>query len=314
MAGIQIMAFRFFRPRPQRLIAHLSGLPGKSFTDKQDELYKLYDCCGDDVKSETTNGKRFTSHVSPFMAVDEWDELLDRLILKIWNEKGLPEKLDKAMVQAFAAEFVKALMEGLGEFTDTDSEPNKEFIDRLTNDVWQFSAAKTYQQMKDITQLLVDGAGKLRTYRDFKFEAGKINEEYVGPWLQAEYNNAVAASQMGAKWQTIWKDKKALPYLRYDTVGDNRVRPDHQQMEGIIRRVDDPFWKTHFPPNGWNCRCDVRQLDEGIETDLSKLSIPDVPPMFLFNAGIEGMIFPKNHPYYDGLPKNISKQVKEIQL
>ena len=53
---------------------------------------------------------------------------------------------------------------------------------------------------------------------------------------------------------------KIAPYWRY--VHDDSVRhprPEHKAWgdAGLTLRYDDPFWETHFPPNGWGCMCRV---------------------------------------------------------
>ncbi len=52
-----------------------------------------------------------------------------------------------------------------------------------------------------------------------------------------------------------------MPYLMYDAINDSRVRPSHLALDGVIRPVGDPFWKTHTPPLGHRCRCTLRALD-----------------------------------------------------
>jgi SPP1 gp7 family putative phage head morphogenesis protein len=49
---------------------------------------------------------------------------------------------------------------------------------------------------------------------------------------------------------------------RYATVGDDRVRPSHAELEGVTLPKDDPFWQRFWPPNGYNCRCTVIPLTE----------------------------------------------------
>lgn len=53
---------------------------------------------------------------------------------------------------------------------------------------------------------------------------------------------------------------KATPYWRY--VHNDSVlspRPQHKAWgdSRLTLRHDHPFWQTHFPPNGWGCRCRV---------------------------------------------------------
>ena len=50
----------------------------------------------------------------------------------------------------------------------------------------------------------------------------------------------------------------ARPYWRY--VHNDSVlhpRPLHVSWDGLVLKHDDPWWRTHFPPGGWGCRCRV---------------------------------------------------------
>ena len=61
--------------------------------------------------------------------------------------------------------------------------------------------------------------------------------------------------------------------LQYVTAGDEKVRDDHAILDGVVADINDPFWNTYYPPNDWNCRCDVIQL-----------SNPDAPATDLEDA------------------------------
>lgn len=51
---------------------------------------------------------------------------------------------------------------------------------------------------------------------------------------------------------------KLRPYWRYKHA-DNVANPRQQHVawNGLTLPHDHPFWKTHFPPNGWGCGCRV---------------------------------------------------------
>jgi len=95
--------------------------------------------------------------------------------------------------------------------------------------------------------------------------------------LQIIYDTNLSTAYAAGHWQAIVTNAKYRPYLMYDAVDDDRTRPQHRAWDNLVLRWDDPWWRTHYPPNGWRCRCSVIQLSE---RDLRKLgkSGPDDAP------------------------------------
>lgn len=227
----------------------------------------------------------------------------------------MPEEIDKALTKFFASEFWKAVQQGYGMNLDdiTINTPDHVLLQKLQENVYQFAAAKNHAQLKALSQALLDDEGNLRSFTDFRTAAAEVNNEFVNVWLKAEYNFAVASAQMASKWKMIEQTKDALPLLQYETVGDERVRLEHQELEGVVQPVDSTFWDIYYPPNGWGCRCDVRQLASGKITPMENIVLPEkMPDLFKFNSGKRGVAFPPGHPYYDGLPAEVKKQGLEI--
>lgn len=79
------------------------------------------------------------------------------------------------------------------------------------------------------------------------------------------YNTNILTSYAAGRWQQLNDPEllKARPYWRYvhsDFVSN--PRPQHKAWgdAGLTLPHDHPFWKTHFPPNGWGCRCSVKAV------------------------------------------------------
>lgn len=78
--------------------------------------------------------------------------------------------------------------------------------------------------------------------------------------LRTIFETNIRMSYAHGRWQRIQRVKDTRPYLRYVAVLDGRTRPQHRAWHGTVLPVDHPFWETHYPPNGWGCRCLVMQL------------------------------------------------------
>ena len=238
--------------------------------------------------------------------------------MDVWKAKRMPSKLNKDVTTHFASTLWKGVEEGYGAALDSFDfdTPDYLMLRRLKDSVWHFSAAKNYAQLKALSEALVDDKMKLRSWRDFKEEAYKINQDHVGRWLKAEYEMAVASSQMASTWTRFQENAKELPLLRFDAVNDNRTTEICKSLDGVIRLISDTFWSIYFPPNHWGpCRSDVQQLANGQITPASEIITPEkMPEMFKTNLADKGIVFPDGHPYYIGNPAFVKEQARAIQM
>lgn len=74
------------------------------------------------------------------------------------------------------------------------------------------------------------------------------------------YDVNTRAAYNAGRYAQMMNTADAFPYWQYVAVMDSRTRPAHAALNLMVFRFDDPFWKTHYPPNGWRCRCRVRAL------------------------------------------------------
>ncbi|WP_020185940.1 phage minor head protein [Methylopila sp. 73B] len=78
--------------------------------------------------------------------------------------------------------------------------------------------------------------------------------------LQTIFWSNMNAARAAGQWDRIQRTKAALPFILYVRTTANEPRQQHLAWVGVILPADDPFWRTHFPPNGWRCKCTVRQI------------------------------------------------------
>jgi len=235
-----------------------------------------------------------------------------RIAKLIYNGKLKEGDIDPKLATLVAEKLKEAIMEGFGKnLTDLDpGNPDYEMLKNLEKNVYAFSAAKNYQQLKDMTRALSDESGNIRTFTEFRNIVQNINYQYNADWLQTEYNTAINSATTASRWVEFEQNKESMPLLEYVTAGDDRVRPEHQELNHVKKNIDDPFWDMYYPPNGFNCRCTVDQLTSGAETPDHKIKYPEVTPMFQVNLAKQGLAFPANHPYFDGVPDEVLQSLK----
>lgn len=99
------------------------------------------------------------------------------------------------------------------------------------------------------------------------------------------YDNNMRSASMAGRWKQIQRTKKDRPYLMYLTADDGRVREQHNKWKRIILPIDHPFWDTHYPPNGYGCRCYIITVSE-YELEQNGWEVSTAPEVIKFDREV----------------------------
>jgi hypothetical protein len=223
------------------------------------------------------------------------EKKLEQIFRGVHTGKIDIENLPVLLSQFTYDEIMSFVEKGFGKI---DNELKAARMINYDQNIVAFSGAKTFQQVKDLNSFVFMPDGSKRPWKEYREFAHSINEQYNVNWLKTEQDTAFGMSQGADQWLEIEQEKDLFPYLKYQTIGDARVRDEHAAWDNIVRPVDDSFWDTRMPVNSFNCRCSVIRLTEGTKTDLR--GVPkNTDDLFNVNPGKVDYIFNEDkHPYF----------------
>lgn len=142
---------------------------------------------------------------------------------------------------------------------------------RTWKDLWKAMHARAFsvagamkaELLEDLREAVDKGIAGEATLADFRKDFNNIVQKsgwaYKGgkAWRTAVIfnTNLSTAYAVGHYKQMMDPDVlKARPFLRYVGSSSAEPREEHRQWYNLVLPADDPFWESHYPPNGWGCK------------------------------------------------------------
>jgi len=176
---------------------------------------------------------------------------------------------DPVEVRPFGVRFSEAIDHLAGKIPET-SLRHDDLAGPVHAKVFTVAGSTTADLVRDLHQAIVEAKANGSTITDFRKDFDTAVQRhgwsYRGKrgWrTRVIFDTNMRSAHMAGRWQQLVANADRRPMLQYRTAGDARVRPAHRQWQGKIYPITDVFWQTHYPPNGWGCRCTVRAYSQG---------------------------------------------------
>jgi SPP1 gp7 family putative phage head morphogenesis protein len=150
------------------------------------------------------------------------------------------------------------------------------------------AGASNLDTVNDVWDAIERSLAKGSTLEDFKREVGdKLAAEWGKPdsaRLEVIFRNNLQTAYSAGRYrlETAPAVRKRRPYREFVPLLDSRTTVVCRNLKGVIRRTDDPWWLSHYPPLHHQCRSITRLLREeqlegrgGVTEELPRVEVPE---------------------------------------
>ena len=186
-------------------------------------------------------------------------------------------------------------------YTDTD----KIALTNFKLEAFTVAGVMSYECEQKLKQLAVElqegnhplAKGEKDIKKIWADEAYSILADYVQMpdmpppnYLNTNLRTAMQSSYHAAQYIRLQDEsvRDLYPAYQYKTLDDARVREAHRRLHDMIWASNDPVWDKIWPPNGWNCRCYIKPLNQ--EEKANSNVQPITPPEKVGDIAREGRI------------------------
>jgi len=107
---------------------------------------------------------------------------------------------------------------------------------------------------------------------------------------RAIFETNLRTSWAAGRFAQMDEIKSERPFWQYRHGGSAQPRPEHLAWDGLILHADHPWWRTHYPPNGFGCTCHVVCLSaREVDREWKKAGGKGNPPKL--DAHSPGIVF-----------------------
>jgi len=109
-------------------------------------------------------------------------------------------------------------------------------------------------------------------------------------YLKMVYRTNLSNAYSAGRYQQMQLPgmKKFFPWAVYVTAGDDQVRPEHADFDGVKKPIDDPWWSNHTGPLTPNCRCDQDLINRYQAAEIDPATTKQPPLIDSENAVARG--------------------------
>ncbi len=136
---------------------------------------------------------------------------------------------------------------------------------------------KTFEQFQRELKPTLAAKGWWGIGTEFDPVSGQPREVHLGSprRLRTIYETNVRQARSAGREERLQRTKATHPYAIYEVGPSENHRADHLSWHGVCLPIDDPWWDTHTPMNGWGCKCTKRAISKTVYERLQRTGIPD---------------------------------------